>query len=67
MTVSKTPPSRAAGTPVATAAFRSRAPSRCVASPRSRAAAVSASSSASGQQRPPDELCVFSSASTAAR
>ena len=35
--------------------------------PRSRAASVTASSSSTGQQRPPDELCVFSTARTVAR
>ena len=65
MTVSNRPPISAAGTPVATAAFSRRAPSRCVASPSSRAAPVTASSSSSGQHRPPDELCVFSTATRA--
>ena len=61
-------PNSAAGTPVATDAFRSRAPSRWTREPalagRRRS---SASSSSSGQQRPPAELCVCSSASTAGR
>ena len=58
---------RGGGTPSATAAFISRAPSMCTPSPPARAAATTASSSSSGHTRPPATLCVFSSTSTTGR
>jgi hypothetical protein len=61
-TVSNEPPMRALGTPHATAALTSRAPSRCTASSCSRHVATIASISSSGQTRPPELLCVFSTA-----
>ena len=65
--MSKGAPSSRAGTPVATAAFSSRAPSRCSFSPSSRAVATTACSSSSGHTVPPALLCVFSSATTDVR
>ena len=64
VTVSKWRPISAAGTPEATAAFMSRAPSRWTLSPISRQVSVTATISSSGQTRPPDALWVFSSATT---
>ena len=51
---------RSAGTPVATTALSSRAPSRCVRSPLSRAAARTSSTRSSGQMRPPGSFVVCS-------
>ncbi len=64
VTVSNWRPISAAGTPEATAAFISRAPSRWTLRPSSRLVATTAASSSSGQTRPPDALCVFSSETT---
>ncbi len=50
----------AAGTPLATDAFMSRAPSRCTASPCAAPRLTTARSCPSGQTRPPPPLCVFS-------
>ena len=47
---------RAASTPVATSALNSRAPSTCTGSP----APHTSSSCSTGQHRPPDAMCVFS-------
>ena len=58
VTVSKRAAIAAGATPSATDALRSRAPSRCTASPSSRAVATTSSSSSSGQTRPPELLCV---------
>ena len=52
---------------VAAAAFQIRAPSRCKASPRSRATAAMASIEDCGKTRPPARLWVFSSATTRGR
>ena len=67
MTVSNMPPSPNAGTPLATAAFASRAPSRWTAIPSSRAVSTVARSSSSGQTPPPALLWVSSSATTDTR
>ena len=56
-----------ARSPAATAALKSRAPSRWTAAPRSRAASTAARNSSSGQMRPPELRCVFSSTTHAAR
>ncbi len=61
VTVSKRAAIAEGATPSATDALRSRAPSRCTASPSSRAVATTSSSASSGQTRPPELLCVFSS------
>ena len=53
-------PTRVAATPEATTAFNSRAPSRCIASPRSRAQEAISATLAIGRMRPPPRLCVFS-------
>ena len=50
--------------PAATEALKRRAPSRWTAAPRSRAASTAARNSSSGQIRPPELRCVFSSTST---
>ena len=50
----------AGGTPSATAAFHSRAPSTCTAKPASRAAATTACTSSTRCTVPPPRLCVFS-------
>ena len=58
--MSNSRPYSAGAMPAATEALRSRAPSRCVASPWLRASAVTSRTSASGQTRPPPPLWVFS-------
>ena len=60
MTVSAPSTSRAGGTPSATAAFHTRAPSTCTAKPASRAAATTACTSSTRCTVPPPRLCVFS-------
>ena len=50
--------------PAATEALKRRAPSRCTAAPRERAASTAAPNASSGQIRPPELRCVFSSTST---
>ena len=61
MTVSTPFTSAAGGTPRATAAFQTRAPSRCTRKPHSRAAATTAWNSSTPWTVPPPRLCVFSS------
>ena len=65
--VSKPPAYSAAGTPDATTAFISRAPSRCVRSPCSRAASSTSCTCSSGQTRPPPMLVVCSTETTRER
>ena len=60
VTVSNSRPYSAAGVPLATAAFMSRAPSRCTESPCARASATTSWRCASGQTLPPPPLWVFS-------
>ena len=55
MTVSASRPYSTVGTPLATDALKSRAPSRWTASPSSRARPVTAASSSGGQTVPPDD------------
>jgi len=59
-TLSKGSDQSAAETPLATTAFHSRAPSRCVTRPSSRAAAVASFIRSNGKTRPPETLWVFS-------
>ena len=66
-TVSKCLAHSRAGMPVATTAFISRAPSRCMARWFSRAQWRIASMLASGWIRPPPRLCVFSSQTSRVR
>ena len=65
-TVSTGAASAASGTPSATAAFGSRAPSRWTRAPCFRAAAASASVRATSVTVPPARVCVFSRQSSAA-
>ena len=60
VTVSAWPAIADGSTPLATAALKSRAPSRCRLRSSSRQVSAIASTSASGQTRPPAALCVFS-------
>ena len=60
-------PYDASGTPVATWAFQSRAPSRCTPMPTDVAQVRSASRSASGSTAPPAKLWVFSTETAAVR
>ncbi len=64
VTVSASRPQTAGSMPAATAALKRRAPSRWTAAPRARAASTAARKSSSGQMRPPELRCVFSSTST---
>ena len=66
-TESAGPASSASGTPSATAAFASRAPSTCTRQPCRVAAAASASVRPAERTVPPARVCVFSSTSSAAR
>ena len=53
--------------PVATQAFMSRAPSRCIRRPASLATWCSSATASTGQIAPPPRLCVFSTTTTAVR
>ena len=67
MTVSKRRPIVAASTPLATAAFSRRAPSRWKRRSSSPQSSRSASISSSGQTRPPEALWLFSTQTTRVR
>ena len=64
VTVSASPAQADGSIPAATEALKSRAPSRWTAAPRARAASTAARNSSSGQIRPPELRCVFSSTTT---
>ena len=64
-TVSATAPYSVSGTPSATCAFQSRAPSRCTATPASAVPSRTRRSAASGCTVPPPKLWVFSTATAA--
>jgi hypothetical protein len=65
--VSNRRPYSAAAMPVATDAFMILAPSRCSFKSSSRAVVTTSSISFIRQQRPPDELCVCSTATSRVR
>ena len=60
VTVSNSRPYSAAGVPLATVAFMSRAPSRCTERSCRRASATTSRTSSIGHTLPPPPLCVFS-------
>ena len=64
-TVSNSPPYVASGTPLATCAFHSRAPSRCSARPADAVTSRSRRRSSSGWTVPPPKLWVFSTTTAA--